>query len=94
MAYDAQTTYAKHQSCEEGEKPKECGCCPAGLVAVYEDCKHVACLSPNDAELYSNSQKSCAEGYVKLFHPTSGAYLGCVSESEYTTILAAITPAP
>lgn len=94
--YDLQSTYQKFNgNCPDStEKPKGCGCCPEGLVAIYENCgKHSACLSPNDAELYNNSQRLCAEGYIKLFHPVTQSYLGCVSEADYITIITALTPA-
>lgn len=93
MPYDKQTDYQKFQSCEEGVKPEECSCCPPGLVAIYDDCgHHTGCLSPNDASIFNNSQETCAEGYIKLYHPVSNEYLGCVATSEYLAIITGLTP--
>ena len=98
MPFDAQSSYAKFQtsgcSCK-GEckcgKSQDCGCCPVGTVAVTDDCgKHVGCLSPNDAQLLKISQHIPIEGYVKLFHPTTGIYLGDVTPTYAIEFMAAI----
>lgn len=97
MPFDAQSSYAKFQngcSCK-GEckcgKSQNCGCCPVGTVAVTDDCgKHIGCLSPNDAQLLKISQHIPIEGYVKLFHPTTGIYLGDVTPTYAIEFMAAI----
>lgn len=108
MAYDDQTTYAKYlqkkcleeKSCAcEGEctcKKEECGCCPPGLVAVPgADGKSIACLTPNDAELYINNTKTiCAEGFMALYRNGSpDVFLGCVSEASFVEAYEAVNPA-
>ena len=63
-----------------GDSDPDCGCCPIGTVAVYnEDGSHAGCLTPNDAEIYNNALINPEEGYVKTFHPVTGAYLGSMS---------------
>lgn len=97
MPFDAQSSYAKHQSgCScEGEckcgKSEKCGCCPVGTVAVTTSCgKHIGCLSPNDAALYAIEKHIPIEGYVKLFHPITGQYLGDVTPQYAIEFMAAI----
>lgn len=97
MPFDAQSSYAKFQSgCScEGDckcgKSQDCGCCPIGTVAVTDECgKHIGCLSPNDAQLLKISQHIPTEGYVKLFHPTTGIYLGDVTPTYAIEFMAAI----
>lgn len=96
--YNDQSIYNKHQEgCGDGDCNScndDCGCCPPGLVAVY-DCKgaHAGCLTPNDAAVYNNSQESCAEGYVKLFHPINGEYMGCVTPEDASILIAQLDPA-
>jgi len=102
MAYDPQTAYAKYlkkkcsSGCGESScKDQECTCCPAGLVAVYdENGKHIACLTPNDAQEYTDATMKCQPGYVKLYKnsPTE-VFIGCVSESEFVTLYQTVNPA-
>lgn len=109
---DNQTTYAKYlqkkcmesSSCScsgsctcKSSKSEDCGCCPAGLVSVEgPDGKHIACLTPNDAELYNTNNRSCLPGYVMLFKEgTPDVFLGCVKETEFAALYAAVnTVAP
>lgn len=100
MAYDNQDIYNKHQSdgcscsgeCNCGNS-EDCGCCPAGLVSVFDDCgKHAGCLTPNDAEEYNTGKLTCAEGYVKFFHPVTNKFMGCISTEDALLLLTALTP--
>ena len=103
MPYEEQTVYNKHLSddcdCPSGSctcsNNDDCGCCPPGLVQVFDNCgKPAGCLTPNDAEEYNNGKLACAEGYVKLIHPVTGKHLGCVSAEDALALLAVLTPAP
>ena len=103
MPYTEQSDYNKFQpsACKKpdchphtcGCKSEEkCGCCPPGLVAVYnDDGVQIACLTPNDAELFQQNTFSCKDGYVKLMD-SSGKYLGCVSEEAFAELYAAVNP--
>ena len=96
MAYDNQITYAKFNSactcgaetasacsCGCGDTSDDCGCCPIGTVAVYnEDGSHKGCLSPNDAEKYETGVHVPAEGFVKAIDPTTGTYYGDMSPDQ------------
>lgn len=78
--------------CEDKEKPI-CGCCPAGLVSVYDDkSQQLACLTPNDAELFKKNTLTCQDGYVKLIVTATGEFLGCVSEAKYAELYAIVNP--
>jgi len=98
--FDAQSTYNKFQGdcncegdCSCGKK-EQCGCCPPGLVALLDDCgKHIACVTPNDAAVYKITKHIPATGYIKLFNPTTGDYLGDLTPSQALEIMAAINPA-
>ena len=100
--YNDQSVYNKHLplDCEcEGtctcSKNDDCGCCPPGLVQVFDACGQPAgCLTPHDAEEYNNGKHKCAEGYVKLFHPKTNKFIGCVSPADALDLIAAYTPAP
>ena len=97
-SYDPASTYNKYSSdCEScgGEsgtcgcnKSSDCGCCPVGTVSVI-DCKgnNLGCLTPNDAEKYNNSQIEAPDGYVKVFHPTTGDYLGNMPPAQAIELL-------
>lgn len=97
MAYDdSNSVYSKYQTSGTSEEGNDCGCgtssdcscCPTGTVGVYsEDGEHVGCLTPNDAELYNNALINPPEGFVKVFDPTTGAYLGAMSPSEAIEML-------
>lgn len=94
-AYDPAQVYAKfrkkkcgcgkesHESCGcSGGSDDSCTCCPVGTVAVYnEKNQHVACLTPNDAELAINAARQCDPGYIKLYDAT-GEFLGCVTVAD------------
>ena len=94
--YDNSSVYNKFSSgcdCEDSSncgcnKSSDCGCCPVGTVAIY-DChdKHLGCLTPADAEKYNNSQVEAPEGYVKVFHPTTGDYLGNMPPAQAIELL-------
>lgn len=78
-------------SCKECSQSDDCGCCPAGLVAVYDDKgQHLACLTPNDAELFKKNIMTCQDGYVKLFNTATGEFLGCVSEDQFNDLNASV----
>lgn len=80
-------------SCGCGSEKDECGCCPPGLVAQYDDNGvHLACLTPNDAELFQRNTFSCKDGYVKLIRTSDGMFFGCVSETEFVTLFEAVNP--
>jgi len=95
MPYDQNSEYSKYQvsTTEEGDsdccsESSDCGCCPTGTVAVYnEDGTHSGCLTLNDAEIFNSSMIEPIEGYVKTFHPTTGAYLGSMSVSDSIDLL-------
>lgn len=85
----------EHGGCAEctgGCNDKDCSCCPPGLIAVYDDNNvHQGCLSPNDAETFHASTFTCKDGYVKLYKEgTPEVFLGCVSESEFAALYAAV----
>jgi hypothetical protein len=92
--YDSQRDYIKHLKSkalkEEGDcgckdaAGEDCGCCPPGLVAIFDDAGHnIGCLTPNDAELYETNLQKCEQGYVKLIRNSDGVFLGCVSEDKF-----------
>jgi hypothetical protein len=96
MAFDDQSVYNKHQvdcDCENNDcscKSEECGCCPPGLVA-YQDCNgNISCLTPNDAAEIETESHIPVEGYIKLYHPTTGEYLGDVTPTEALNFISAI----
>ena len=99
IAYTSQQDYVKFLSqkakeqCGEGcgcsgsSTSQDCGCCPSGLVAIYDDKgQHLGCLTPNDAELFKKNIITCEAGYVKLFNNGTGEFLGCVSEDTYAAL--------
>lgn len=90
--YDNQTAYNKHQACEDKPLAEGCSCCPPGLVAVYDDCgNHIGCVTPNDAEHLETALVKCPEGFVKLIHPVTGEFFGCVSEANFAALYTAIS---
>lgn len=99
MPYNNNSDYLKYQvkssvgdssstDCGCDSSNSECSCCPTGTVAVYnDDGSHSGCLTPNDAEIYNNSKIVPPEGYVKTFHPATGAYLGAMSVADSIELL-------
>jgi hypothetical protein len=86
--YNTSDSYNKHLDCDF----KSVSPCPPGLVAIFNyDGEQVACLSPNDAEVYKNSTLDIAEGYAKVYHPETGEYLGAMCASEACELLACIS---
>lgn len=84
--YNEQSEYIKHQSdCEScSDSSSDCGCIPpAGLVAV-KDCKGevIGHLTPNDAETFINGTKEVEPGFVNVYHPVTGEYLGPLAASD------------
>jgi hypothetical protein len=95
--FDNQDIYNKHQSaCEcDGDcscQKDDCGCCPPGLVAVRDCNGDISCLTPNDAVCHEVGKHIPAEGYVKLYHPVTGQYLGDVTPQDALTYIATIDP--
>jgi len=95
--FDNQDIYNKHQSsCEEGDcgcnSKDDCGCCPPGLVAVKDCDGNISCLTPNDAACFKVNSHIPVEGYVKLYDPISGEYLGDVTSQEALNYISAIDP--
>lgn len=99
VEYNPNSVYNKYASgCENcgGEDPSscgcssssDCGCCPVGTVAIY-DChgKHVGCLTANDADKFMNATLEVPEGYVKVFHPTTGDYMGALPYQQAIELL-------
>lgn len=77
----------EHDHCGCDKKEEDCGCCPVGLVGVRDDKgQFVACMTPNDAELYVKNTAKCQDGYVMLINNTTGEKLGCVSQGEYAQL--------
>lgn len=72
---------------------EECSCCPPGLIAIFDDAKkHLGCVTPNDAEQFQKNTFTCADGYVKLFNTSTGAFLGCVTETEFAALYTTVNP--
>lgn len=104
MAYNENQVYAKYlkkkcidegcDDCKDCGEENKCSCCPPGLVAVYDDNgNHTGCLTPNDAETLHASTFTCQDGYVKLYKSgTPDVFLGCVSETEFAALYAAVNP--
>jgi hypothetical protein len=66
----------------------DCGCAEIGLVTLKNcDGDVIGLLTPNDAETYKNGILEIAPGLVKVFHPTTGAYLGALTIEEAQTYL-------
>ena len=75
-----------------GCEDKKCSCCPPGLVAIYNDKgEHSGCLTPSDAEQFTNSSYVCDDGYVKVYDST-GQFLGCVTQDVFVTIYTTLNP--
>jgi len=71
----------------------ECECCPVGYVGIYDECgKFAGCVTPQEAKDYNNTKKECAVGYVKVEHPVTGDYVGCIAPADVPALIAALTP--
>lgn len=91
--YNPATVYDAFASTEI---PDDCGCGIIGLVAV-KDCSGsiTGYLTPNDAEVYKNSTLEVPPGFVKVFNPTTGEFVGILTvpeAMEYLTYLQTLTP--
>ena|ERR1700743_338375 len=76
------------------DKDKKCGCCPPGLVSVFDDNdEFIGCLTPNDAELYVKNSLKCNDGFGKLYRTSDGEFLGCFNAADYATLYALVNPA-
>lgn len=107
MPLDTPTTYARILAVNNqsgcgcgGSQPhpahadpcKDCGCCPPGLVAVKDsEGNHVACLTPNDANIYMAQTYSCPPGFVKYINQ-AGEYVGCVTPEQLIELRNSETP--
>ena len=96
MPYAENSAYNKFQvdcdcgsSADCGCSSNKCGCCPIGTIEVKSACgSHVACLLPSDYAQYVVDTVVVPEGYVKAFNPTTGAYVGLLTVTEYAAYLA------
>jgi hypothetical protein len=75
--------------------PESCGCAVIGLITV-RDCKGniEGLLTPNDASIYHVNTIETPIGYVKVFDPVTGGFLGILSVAdaeEYLTFLNNLT---
>ena len=99
--FDEQSIYIKHQegcNCEDESNcscdSSDCGCCPPGLVAVYNSKnEHSGCLTPNDASCYEVAKSIPIEGYMKLYDPVTNVFLGELTVAEALAYLSAVNPA-
>ena len=98
MAYTSSQDYAKYlvkkhsssqsesgwSSCGESSE-SECGCCPPGLVNVYDvEGNPQGCITPNDAELLFKNTIKCESGHIKVID-VDGNFLGCFTPTEFAT---------
>jgi len=98
--FDEQDVYNKHQTSCDCEDPTtcgcndDCGCCPPGLVAVTVN-GQVSCLTPNDAACFTSENHIPAQGYQKVYNPTTGQYIGDMTIEDalaYYTAFGTVTP--
>jgi hypothetical protein len=105
MVYQESKEYAKYlqsqitsssecSDCTGSSTTEDCGCCPAGLIAVYDgEGNRLGCLTPADAEAYNAANRTCAEGFLALYkNGTPNVFLGCVSEAEYGALYLVVNP--
>jgi len=89
--------YAKYLQDSCNKELQNCGCCPPGLSAVYDNNgNHMGCLTPNDAMIVNDKLKTntieCPQGSIKAYAP-NGMYIGCLKNvADYTTVLATYPP--
>lgn len=86
MGYDNSTTYDGYD-----EIPSDCGCAVRGLIAI-RDCHGdiSGYLTPNDAELYQTGIIEPEIGYVKVYNPNDGKFVGVMTITDaenYLTFL-------
>lgn len=106
MAYNDNKEYAKYlknkitsgcSDCGGGcdDSTDDCKCCPNGLVAVYDESgNRLGCLTPNDAQEFTENTRSCPQGYAALYkNGDPNVFLGCVSESEFASLYTSVNPA-
>ena len=88
--YDPQSVY---EAFDGVTIPEACGCGQIGLVTV-KNCKGdvLGYLTPNDAEVYHNGTVEVPVGYVKVFHPVSGIYLGILTIADAEAYITFLTP--
>lgn len=78
-------------SCKDSCKEDECGCCPVGLVAVEDNGgKHIACLTPADAQEYMKTTYRCPDGYIRVTDEDTGDFIACLSPADFATYRAAL----
>jgi len=104
MPYSEQSAYNRYNVGCEGDcgctekdscncNSNKCGCCPIGTIEVRDNCgKHVACLLPEDYAQYFVDTIVVPEGYVKVFNPETGAYVGLLTVAQYAEYLSLFTP--
>lgn len=89
--FDNQTVYLVHN-----QDSDSCGCgCPPGLVSVKDNCgNHSGCLTPNDASCYIIESHIPEIGYVKVFDPRTGDYVGDMLPADAITYLTYLETLP
>lgn len=99
MPYDPPTIYEPYLPAADEEGSgcadcKDCECCPPGLISLRDSAgNHLGCLTPNDADLYNQTNINCQSGYIKLYkNDATPVFYGCVSETEYAALYAVINP--
>ncbi len=67
--------------------------CPVGTVGVFDKCGKLAgCVSPEEAESYNSNNIESAEGFVKVFDPVTGDYIGSVPSADAAALITSLTP--
>ena len=94
IKYNQKKKHSDHDhgcDCHECKESKDCGCCPVGMIAIYDDKSlFIGCVTPNDAELYKKNIITCEEGFIKLIRNEDGEFMGCVSEENFHDIYVVI----
>lgn len=73
--------------------PEACDCGIPGLVAVKDGDGCVAgLLTPNDAQTYHNGIIEPQSGYVKVYHPVNGCFLGVLDIEQAQEYITFLTP--
>lgn len=82
-----------NSGCDECECEEKCSCCPAGLVAIYDDNgNHTGCVTPNDAAGYMQDTYACKDNLIKVVDPVTGAFIGCLSADDFATWYNTLNP--